>query len=232
MRFFDEYNRFYDTTGTTLKPNRFQRRWEMIFARNAPAFRGARVLDMAAHDGRWAFAAIKAGAAYVEGVEARPELVQRAMQNFSHYQVSDTKYSFVCQDVVKYLAQDNLPAFDIVLNLGFFYHTMRHMEILENSARTNARLMIIDTGVAAVEEPVIQVKLEDVDDFRNAIDHCSLGASAVPVGFVSRSALALMLNYVGYDCTELDWRNLATDSAECDDYATGVRSTFLATRRV
>ncbi len=231
MRFFDEYDRFYKTTGTLLLPNRFQRRWEMIIARNADAFRGARVLDIASHDGRWTFAALKAGAAYVEGVEARPELVQRAMENFSHYQVGSSTYSFVCQDAVKYLAQDDLPEFDIVMNLGFFYHTMRHMEILENTARTNARLMIIDTDIAQVNESVIQVKLEDVNDFRNAIDHRYGGATAVPVGNVSRTALQQMLKYVGYECIELDWHKFITDFAECKDYEIRDRSTFLAKRR-
>jgi len=71
IRFFDEYSRFYQTTGPLPKPNRFQQRWRMIIDPNGDLFQGARVLDIASHDGRWSFAALKAGAEFVEGVEGR-----------------------------------------------------------------------------------------------------------------------------------------------------------------
>ena len=148
MRFFDKYAKFYETTGTLLKPNRFHQRWRIIIDDNKAAFQGARVLDLASHDGRWSFAALRAGAAYVEGVEARQELVDKARRTFQYYGISDLVYSFICQYVVKYLAARQLPAFDIVLNLGFFYHTLKHLEILENMARTRAKLFIVDTAVA------------------------------------------------------------------------------------
>jgi hypothetical protein len=231
MRFFDEYTRFYDTTATLLKPNRFEQRWRMIFEKNAGLLRGSRVLDLASHDGRWTFASLKAGATYVAGVEARPELVQRAVDTFAHYWINPATYSFVCQDAATYLARDRLPRFDVVLNLGFFYHTMRHLELLENMARTGAKVFIIDTAVLTMDEPIIQVRVEDVNDPRNAVDHRRTGGSMVPVGVASRSALFLMLDYVGYNCTELNWRGTIDDFSECEDYLQGDRATFVATRR-
>jgi hypothetical protein len=231
MRFFDEYPRFYETTATLLKPNRFEQRWRMIIEKNAQWLRHARVLDLASHDGRWSFASLKAGATYVEGVEARPELVRSAIDTFTHYEVDPATYAFCCEDAVAYLAQERLPAFDVVLNLGFFYHTMRHMELLENMARTGAKIFIIDTGVLTTAEPIIHVHAEEVADPRNAVDHRNAGVSSIPVGIVSRSALALMLDGVGYDLAELDWRDTVADFSECDEYQQGGRGTFVATRR-
>ncbi len=231
MRFFDQYRRFYETTGTLLKPNRFQQRWRIIIDENKAVLRGARVLDIASHDGRWSFAVLKAGASYVEGVEARPELVARARHTFPYYGIAQSAYSFLCQDALQYLAASRLPQFDIVLLLGFFYHTLKHLEILENVERTGARLIIIDTGVAADEEPVIRVGLEDANDIRNAVDHRSSGAGMVPVGLPSREALRLMLDWIGFDFGEIDWRDRVADFTECEDYYSGARGTFLAARR-
>ncbi len=231
MRFFDQYDRFYQTTATLLKPNRFQQRWRMIVAQNRQLFEGARVLDLASHDGRWAFAALKAGAAYVEGVEGRAELVQSSFDNFNAYGIDPARYSFVCKDLVRYLSAENLESFDVVLNLGFFYHTLRHMEIIENMARTNAKYFVFDTGLIDAEEALILVRREAVADPRNAIDHRGAGADSVPIGIVSRAALTLMLDSVGYDCNEVDWRSLVTDFSECEEYAAGGRGTFVARRR-
>jgi 23S rRNA G2069 N7-methylase RlmK/C1962 C5-methylase RlmI len=118
-RFFDEYSRFYQTTGTGLEPNRLYQRWRMIIDQNRALYHGARVLDLASHDGRWSFSALKAGAQFVKGVEARAELVRRAHENFAYYGVPSSCYHFVCEDAVKFLSENRMK-FDIVLNLGFF----------------------------------------------------------------------------------------------------------------
>lgn len=45
------------------------------------------LLDIASHDGRWSFAAYKAGAEYVAGIEARSQLTNLAYENMQHYGV-------------------------------------------------------------------------------------------------------------------------------------------------
>lgn len=232
MRFFDTYPRFYETTRTLLKPNRFHQRWGMIVDRNRTLFENARVLDLASHDGRWSFAALKAGAAYVEGVEARAELVDGATANFRHYGVDDAAAKFVCADVVDYLDGDSLPRFDVVLNLGFLYHTMKHMQVIEGMARTGARSFVIDTSIAKGDGALIQLMTEDADDFRNAVRTDARRPKNVLVGAPSKSAIRMMLDDVGYDCAEVDWFAHVGDFAECEDYREGFRTTFVATRRV
>lgn len=43
---------------------------------------GARVLDIASHDGRWSFAALQVGAAHVTGIAGREHLVTDANKTF------------------------------------------------------------------------------------------------------------------------------------------------------
>src|SRR6476661_8939613 len=70
--FFDKYPRFYETSQTTATRGRLNLRYEAIFAENRDIFAGAKVLDIASHDGRWSLAALECGAASVIGIEARP----------------------------------------------------------------------------------------------------------------------------------------------------------------
>ena len=230
MRFFDQYPRFYETTRTLLKPNRFQQRWDMIVGRNRALFENARVLDLAAHDGRWSFAALKAGASFVEGVEARPELVEGARENVRHYGV-DAVCNFIRGDVIDYLEREDLPRFDIVLNLGFLYHTMKHMQVIEGMARTGARAFVIDTSIAKADGALIQLMTEDADDFRNAVRDDPARSRDILVGAPTKGAVRMMLDDAGYACEEIDWFAHVTDFSECDDYREGFRATFLATRR-
>lgn len=231
MRFFDTYPRFYETTRTLLKPNRFQQRWRMIVDGNRSLFENARVLDLAAHDGRWSFAALTAGAAYVEGVEARADLVEGAKENFRHYGVGVENATFVCDDAVAYLEAAALPRFDVVLNLGFLYHTMKHMQVIEGMARTGARHFVIDTSLTKGAGALIKLMTEDADDFRNAVRADAQRPKNVLVGAPSKDAVRMMLDDVGYDCDEIDWFAHVDDFAECDDYREGFRTTFVATRR-
>ena len=57
--FFDAYPRFFETSQTSTQPWRLNLRHEAIFGDNAAAFPGARVLDIASHDGRWSLAALQ-----------------------------------------------------------------------------------------------------------------------------------------------------------------------------
>jgi predicted RNA methylase len=61
----------YDDNAFTI--HRLNQRHKLIVAPFAEQIAGARVLDIAAHDGRWSFALAAAGAAEVVGVEARAD---------------------------------------------------------------------------------------------------------------------------------------------------------------
>src|SRR4051794_3513629 len=90
--FFDRHPRFFETSRTAARPARLNLRHKAIVGVNRDAFDGARVLDLASHDGRWSFAALEAGAKEVIGVEARQDLVTHAHANLTYYGVDPARY--------------------------------------------------------------------------------------------------------------------------------------------
>ena len=76
--FCDLYPRFLETSETAPAASRLNARWRAIIGWNEAILAGRRVVDLGCHDGRWSFAALKAGAAHVTGIEARPHLIRKA----------------------------------------------------------------------------------------------------------------------------------------------------------
>jgi hypothetical protein len=54
-----------------------------LFAKNRDIFDGAQALELASHDGRYSFAALKTGAAHVTGVQVRENLIQKVQETFA-----------------------------------------------------------------------------------------------------------------------------------------------------
>jgi len=120
--FAEDYPRFMEVSELTPKPERMNERYEALFASKGDIFDRARVLDLASHDGRFSFAALKAGAAHVTGVEVRESLVHKSQETFAFYGQSPETYRFICGDVFDVLAREEFDV-DVVLCLGYLYHT-------------------------------------------------------------------------------------------------------------
>lgn len=243
VRFFDRYDIFLRSSPVGNWPDRLNARYRAIIEENRSSFVGARVLDIASHDGRWSFAALDAGASKVVGIEARPDLVQAAAENMEALGADKDRYEFRSGDMFgdATLFQQE---FDVVLCLGIFYHTMRHVELLDLINRTNAKTLILDTMVTPADEPIIEVKLEGIASPANGTDHMSVRNDQIPVGYPSPAAVEILLHHFGFDVRRIDWDGLLTaldikadrsamQSAgnPVGDYARGQRATFIATRR-
>ncbi len=231
--FFDRFPDFYDTSETSSFPWRLNLRHEAVFTQNADLFRGARVLDIASHDGRWSMAALEAGAASVLGVEARPELVAHAEATLRRNGVDESRFRFVAGDVFEVLAREE-PQVDVVLCLGFLYHTLRHVELLTRIRRTGAHHVVLDTEIHRGEEPVVRLADEDVERQGNAVaDEFSYG-DTVLTGRPTLAALALLARSQGFTVERLsDWDGLLRDNPRADqvrDYRIGRRATLRLAR--
>ncbi len=244
MRFFDKFSRFYNTSQTSPFPHRLNGRYEAIIAQNVELFAGAKILDIGSHDGRWTFAAIQAGASHVKGIEPRQELIDNAIETFTEYGIDSAKYTFECGDVFELLKSES---FDLVLCLGFFYHTIRHAELLDRIERTGARFVIIDTEVIppsnqpetaadnssrlVFDNPYeIQLLREPVGEQQMAYSDLLTRDGNTLVGRPSRAAVQYLSNHFGYSCVHYDWcshflRNPEQDSSMAD-YSQGWRDTF------
>ena len=166
--FFDAFPRFYETTQTHASAGRLNLRYEAIFTQNADVFKDARVLDIASHDGRWSLAALRSGAAEVVGIEARDDLAKAASENLAAY-APGTRYDFRTGDVFEVLAEEKFEV-DVVLCLGFFYHTLRYNELMRRIRDLDPRYLIVDTAVLAnQEQPTVKLRAERADRARNAV---------------------------------------------------------------
>jgi hypothetical protein len=227
--FFDKYPRFYETSRTFAHPTRLNLRHEAIIGENRDLFEGRRVLDIASHDGRWSFAAVQAGASSVVGIEGRPELVEAAYDNFASYGVSPDRYRFVADDVFHALAEERWE-FDVVMCLGFLYHTLRYNELLARIRRCGPEYLIIDTEVAGDTLALAHLRVERVTAQRNAVaDEFSYGDHVLS-GKPSVTGLEMILGAYGYRIERFsDWAGLARDNPdnaeEFKNYVRGYRVT-------
>jgi methyltransferase family protein len=229
--FFDEHPRFYETSETSPYRGRLNLRYEAIFAENREIFAGARVLDLASHDGRWSLAALKTGAAEVVGIEARDELVRAAHENLESYGVGEEQFRFVAGDVFDVLGREAFEA-DVVLCLGYLYHTLRYNELMRRIKDVNPRYLVLDTVVLPrPEEPVVRLRLDRNERQGNAVADSFSYGEATLVGWPSVPALELLVQAFGFEVDRFsDWGSLLRDNPPLrgvDDYAEGRRVTAL-----
>jgi Methyltransferase domain len=233
--FFEQFPRFYLTSSTNPTAVRLNLRYEAIFAQNRDIFAGASVLDLASHDGRWSLAALATGARSVTGIEARPDLVKASAENLGEYGYQADRARFIAGDVHEVLSTQDLDA-DVVLCLGFLYHTLRYNELLAGIRRTRARHLIIDTFSPYMMGPVANVNIitEDAEEQgRAAADAFSCGPSVL-VGRPNLAAIKTMLGAYGYRVERLsDWAGLLRDNPgahDCGDYGNEKRITIRCIR--
>jgi hypothetical protein len=226
--FAEDYPRFMESSELTPQPERMNERYEAVFGSNRDIFDGARVLDLASHDGRYTFAALKAGASHVTGVEVRQSLIDMAQETFSFYGQDPETYRFVCGDVFEVLAREKFDV-DVVLCLGYLYHTYRHTELMYRLHDLAPQHLIVDTMVMPGKQPTLRIYREpDSEDIRSAAqDAFSVGR--VLVAWPSVPALEQLLNAYGFEVESMyDWKSrLAGKPAipGLSGYAKGTRVT-------
>ena len=205
--FAEDYPRFMEISELTPQPERMNARYEALFASNRDIFDGARVLDLASHDGRYSFAALKTGGAHVTGVEVRESLIDKARETFAFYGQDPSTYRFVCGDVFEVLAREEFEV-DVVLCLGFLYHTYRHTELMYRLHKLAPRHLILDTMVVPATRPMVKVVRErDVEDIRSAAKD-PWSAGRVLVARPSVPALELLLGAYDFEIeSSYDWKS-------------------------
>lgn len=227
--FFDQFPRFYESSETATHPGRLNLRHQAMIGDNLDIFEGARVLDIASHDGRWSFAALQAGAASVVGLEGRPELVDAANKNFADYGADPARYRFVAGDLFHTLAEESGP-FDVVLCLGFLYHTLRYNELFARIRQFDPKHLIIDTQVAKGQHSVIRLRVENSALQSNSIADDFSHDGRVLTGRPTLNGLTMMASAYGFDLERYsDWAGLLRDNTESANhyaaYSTGARVT-------
>jgi hypothetical protein len=166
---------------------------------------GSRVLDLASHDGRWTFAALKLGANHVTGIEARLELIDRGKHIFANPKFNG-RYDFLQGDIFDVMPEllKKKSGFDVVFCLGIFYHVMDHFRLLRLIRDFCPRLVVLDTGLIDDEKPYISLTTERNDSVVNAIPISDAEKQSV-VGIVSKGGLIVMCKALGFSVNFLSW---------------------------
>jgi 2-polyprenyl-3-methyl-5-hydroxy-6-metoxy-1,4-benzoquinol methylase len=184
--------------------SRMNLRHQFLVAPFEKEIRGSKVLDIAAHDGRWSYALAAAGAAEVYGVEARRELIDK----FSAFPEKVFKDRVTLKESDLYRELDHLiekkSVFDVVALYGIFYHVMDHYGLLAKVTRLNPKVIIIDSEFITATNPMIQLARERTDNVLNAIAQVPNQQTTL-IGVPSTAAMERMASVLGYNHEWLDW---------------------------
>lgn len=221
--FFDDYPRFLETSPIFAQRERLNLRYEALFAANRDIIQGARILDLASHDGRWSFAALRTGAAHVTGIEARQFFVDNTRETFSHYGEDPDSYRFICGDIFDVLNREKFDV-DVVLCLGYLYHTYRHTELLHHIRDMDPECVIIDCNVMPqVQQPYVKMVVDRPDKLGQASLDAYSYAGQTLVGLPSVPALRMMLQAYDFEVEDAYDLDAARAAHKLRAYAEGKR---------
>jgi 2-polyprenyl-3-methyl-5-hydroxy-6-metoxy-1,4-benzoquinol methylase len=229
--FFDAYPRFYETS--IIGPrNRLNKRYRALIEPNREIIRGKSILDIASHDGRWSFAAHEAGASYVLGIEAREHLVKHSRENMRAYHVPEGAVEFIQGDVFEELDRLGPGRFDTIFCLGFFYHTMHHMLLLNKIGRLRPEHLVLDTCIDVDPDSIVVLQSEKVAHESAGAVPDSGDPERILVGSPTRSALELMLSSAGFPSIKyFDWHRAGIRRWDnLIEYHQGLRISLVASR--
>ena len=207
-------------------------RYDALIHQNRDLLEGARVLDLACSEGSYSFGALHVGADHVLGIESREDKVANANEHFHALGVASDRYRFVAGDLFQTLASEK-PQVDVVMCLGYIYHTLRYPELLHRIEATGAQVVIIDGEVAVSDEPIVRLIEENVQFIGNASEDEFSFENVVLSGRPSVPALEKMLRVYGF-CLErqADWAAIFRDNpgAKFSDYSESRRVSMVFRR--
>lgn len=207
MGFFDFLRTIERYAEADYAVSRLNLRHRFLIEPLAAELAGKRVLDLAAHDGRWAYAFAAAGAREVRGIEGRPHLVERfaefpkgAVHDRVRLEVGD-----IFEGMERHLAAGE--TYDVVGVLGIFYHIMDHFRLLQLVTRFRPGLVIVDSEFSLRPGQVIMLVREDPTNELNALPQAE-GEGKALIGIPSFSAMEAMADVLGYTTEWLDWEGV------------------------
>ncbi len=210
MAFFDFLSELPQYAGQRNKVSRLNNRFAFLIAEFSEDIAGATVLDLGAHDGRWAYAFAGAGATKVTAIEARAEVAAR----FQDYPDAGLKarVAMQVQDVFVGLeeAVRARRTYDVVAIYGLLYHVMDHFRLLDLVRQLNPKVIIIDSDFIKQNGALIRLGRERTDNELNAAPQFA-GQSTAVKAIPSRGALEMMADALGYAVTWVDWGALTPD---------------------
>jgi len=178
---------------------------------------GKRVLDLGCNAGFWSLCAAQAGCDFVLGIDGRAMHVEQSQFVFEAQAIDRNRYEFRYGNLFE-LDFAELGEFDIVLCLGLLYHVTKPAELLEQIARVNRDLLVVDTTLFPFPGAFLHLRKESLEEPRNAVDY-------ELVMYPTRQAVLDLVQQFGYSTRVLKPR--FTDYTGSLEYRLGARRAFL-----
>ena len=213
-RFFARYARFVDSSETGPWEERLDARHRALIDANRDLLAGARVLDLAGHDGRFGFAALHAGADHLVSIDVKAHLAATGRSHLEAYGIDPSRYEFFVGDMYDYL--DRGRTFDVVFAFGILYHVNDHMGLLDRVFAAEPTALVIDTNVSLHDGAIVEVR-------------SPLGASPPPPGadiegYPTVAAIDAWCASFGWSVEWFDWASSGLCEREhMADYREGRR---------
>jgi SAM-dependent methyltransferase len=201
LRFYDSFPAFGETSKTGPSLARLNARYRVLLHENRALFEGARVLDLASHDGRFSLAALHTGAREVVGIDP-------------------SRYRFVRRDL--FTSFLDLGHFDVVLCFGILYHVNDHFHLLSNIAEVEPKTVLIDSNVSKRDGAVIELQTPRGET--------PPPPGAQVEGYPTPAAIEALTSSLGWTGRWIDWQTAARpDDDGIGGYLTGRRMSYVAT---
>lgn len=211
--------------GSKKNLTRLEERYKRIITANGDAISGKNILDIAANNGRWTYAALDFGAAHVTSIEGRADRVADAVSFLNRLGYTG-KYNANVGDMYDFLYESRDHNYDTVLCLGVYYHVMDHYHLLKQITRLKPATIIVDSGFVRSFRSSVHVQYENPNQHLNALGVFE-GQENEPVGFVSIGLMIQMAWNLGYNCRPVLWSpDQVSDKDAVHDYMAGRRFTL------
>lgn len=184
---------------------------------------GKRVLDLGCNAGFWSLCALEAGCEYVVGIDAHPVNLAQAQFVFDVKGISRQRYQFK-RAVVGEASLGQSGEFDIVLCLGLLYHLHQPVTLLEQIARANQDVLVIDTRLSTCPGRVLELSHES-----RALPDTLVSATGHLVTLPTRQAILEIATHLGYRLVVLQPR--FTKYLGAEEYQTGRRRAMVCAKQ-
>ena len=208
MGFFDFIDDLPHYAGRSTASKRMNHRHDFLINDFANDIAGAKVLDLASHDGRWCYGFAGAGATSVVGIEARPELVAE----FSNYPDPalrakvDMRVGDLFDGIRAEIAKGE--TYDVIGVFGILYHIMDHFSLFQLLRDLKPKLVIVDSEFVMRDNATIQLIYERTDNILNAAPQYP-GQRRALKGVPTFSAMEMIAESLNYDIEWSDWARVS-----------------------
>lgn len=188
--------------------HRLNMRYDHIVRPFAADLAGARVLDLASHDGRWPYALAFAGAREVLGIEGRQSLIDRfaGFPDDAHRAKVTLRQGDIFDGLEALKAARE--TFDVVAIYGIYYHITEHYRLMLLAQALRPKLIIVDSEfIVSSDGPIVRFMREETSNDLNTISR-SDGREVELVATPSMRFMDVVGEVTGHSTEWIDWSTL------------------------